>query len=86
MIFLVLKVLLKPLAIPCRFFQPLDTMHNVLYLGCLWYNCNLMYVVRQPATVLYSKVSVDNSILVLQFACLALPRDICYIIATNRFC
>ncbi len=45
-----------------------------------------MYVVRQPATVLYRKVSVDNRIWVLQLACLALPRDVCYIIVTNRLC
>jgi hypothetical protein len=43
MIFSVLKVLLKPLAIPCRFFKPLVTMHNILYPGCLWCNCAVRF-------------------------------------------
>jgi hypothetical protein len=50
MIFSVLKVLLKPLAIPCRFFQPLDTMHNIFYLGWLWYNCAVRFDVCCPPT------------------------------------
>lgn len=50
MIFSVLKVLLKPLAIPCRFFQPLDTLPNILYLGCLWCNCAVRFDVCCPPT------------------------------------
>jgi hypothetical protein len=47
MIFSVLKVLLKPLVIPCKFFQPLGTMHNVLFLGCL---CAVRFDVCCPPT------------------------------------